>query len=181
MTYPTLSLTESQTFQALRTVLLTILPSGIEVIRAQDNRVPEPEGNDFVTMTPIHKARLGNNVSTYTDLFSTGGASTKALLQPTGVDIQLDVHGPNSSDNAQLITTLLKDQYATDQFALTGFDVAPLYTSEPRQIPFSDGEQQIEERWVIDVTIQSNPVVTISQQFASSISIVLEPVEKLPN
>lgn len=41
-------------------------------------------------------------------------------MQPTEVTVQLDVHGPNSSDNAQIITTLFRDDYAVEQFKTLG-------------------------------------------------------------
>lgn len=168
----TLSLTESQAITALRSFLLGILPDGTEVVRGQDNRVPEPQGDDFVTMTPIGRERLETNVDTYTDGYP-DAPSTKSILQPTKVTVQLDVHGPASADNAQIITTLFRDEYATDAFAASGFDVTPLYANDAHQMPFVNGEQQVEDRWVVDVVMQCNPVVGVPQQFASQIDVGL--------
>lgn len=95
-------------------------------------------------------------------------AGIQTLLQPTKVTMQLDVHGPNSADNAQVITTLFRDAYAIEQFKTSGFDVSPLYASDPKQVPFINGEQQYEERWTIDAIMQANPVMQVPQQFASS-------------
>jgi len=233
----TLSLTESQTIKALRSFLLSVLPAGIEVVRAQDNRVPEPVGPDFVTMTPTLRGRLETNVDTYEDVAFTGSiagntltvteisagaisvgaqllgnnlatntvvtalgtgtggigtytvtpsqsvssqimaAGTQMLLQPTQVTVQLDVHGPASADNTQIITTLFRDGYATSAFALSGFDVTPLYANDPHQMPFTNGEQQVEDRWVVDVVMQANPVLTVPQQFASSIEASVTSVQ----
>jgi hypothetical protein len=227
----TLNLTESNIFTAVRAYLLTVLPAGMEVVDGQDNRVPEPAGTDFVTMTPILRERLETNVDAYQDVaftasidgdtmtvtdvsvgsiavgaqllgnnlaansvvtaFGTGtggdgtytvspaqnvasqviAAGTSTLLQPVTVTIQLDVHGPCSADNTQIITTTWRDQYAVDQLALanSGYDLAPLYHSEPRQMPFENGEQQIEERWTFDLVLQANPIVTVPLQFASQL------------
>lgn len=224
-----LSLSEFETFQALGDFLTAILPPGVDVSRGQDNRVPEPIGSDFVTMTPIMRERLETNIDDYSDalfagsivddlltitdvafgslavgsiLFGTGivtgttvtafgtgsgglgtytvdppqtigpiaiAAGEKTLLQPTKVTIQLDVHGPASGDNAQIISTLFRDEYAVDQFAASGFDIAPLYVSDPRQIPFVSGEQQVELRWSIDACMQCNPVARLPQQFAGAL------------
>jgi len=100
-------------------------------------------------------------------------AGVSTLLQPIKVTIQLDIHGPASADNTQLITTTWRDEYAVDQLALTnsGFDLAPLYHSEPQQLPFLNAEQQIEERYVVDLVLQANPIVTVPQQFASALNI----------
>lgn len=228
---PTLSLTEVQTLTALRTYLLSVLPSGTEVIRGQDNRVAEPPGLNFVEMTPILRDRLGTNVDTYQDcaftgsisgttltvtamsigtisvgatLFGTGVAAnttitalgsgtggvgtytvstsqtvsseilacgSKSMLQPTRVTVQLDVHGPASGDYAAIITATFRDDYAVQSFLSSGFDVTPLYADNAHQVPFLNGEQQIEERYVIDVVMQTNPVVTVPQQFAAVVSI----------
>lgn len=233
----TLSLTESQTFTALRSFLLAILPAGTEIVRAQGNRVPEPQGSNFVVMTPIMRERIETNVDAYADTAFTGSiagatltvttmslgtiavgaqllgnnlaantvvtalgtgtggvgaytispsqtvtsqvmaAGVQTLLQPTKVTVQLDVHGPSSADNTQTITTLFRDQYAIDQFATSGFDVTPLYHSEPRQVPFIDAEQQYEDRWTVDVAMQANPIITVPQQFAAQLQSILNSIQ----
>ena len=167
---PTLSLTESQTCTALRAFLLNVLPSPVEVIRTQDNRVPVPSGPDYVTMTPMMLVRLETNVVTYGDPFpATPG--TRMDRKATQVTVQLDIYGPASADNAQIVATLLRSDYATDQFATSGFDVTPLYAGEPHQMPFSNGEQQVENRWTVDAVLQTNPIVTTGQEFASEVHI----------
>jgi hypothetical protein len=55
--------------------------------------------------------------------------------------------------------------------------VAPLYTTDPRQMPFFDGEQQTEERWVVEVALQVNPTVTLGQQFAGELTVIATPIE----
>lgn len=97
-------------------------------------------------------------------------AGTKAVAQPTQVTIQLDVHGPNSADNAQTISTLFRDAYATQFFADAGFDGAPFYADDPKQMPFVNENQQVENRWVIDAVMQSNSAITnLPQQFADQL------------
>lgn len=232
-----LSLTEVQTLTALRTFLLSILPFGIEVIRGQDNRVSEPQGVNFVEMTPILRSRLGTNVDTYQDcaftgsisgstltimamslgtvtvgatLFGTGvtagttitakgtgtggvgtytvsqsqtvvnevmACGSKNMMQPTEVRVQLDIHGPASGDNAAIITTAFRDEYAVESFLESGFDVAPLYADEGHQMPFLNGEQQIEQRYVVDCVMHCNPVVTVPQQFFATAAIGPKPID----
>src|SRR5471032_2050484 len=81
-----LSLTESQTLTALRSFLLGVLPSGIEVVDGLDNRVPEPVGPDFVTMTPMLRDRIETNTDTYSDCAFTGVISG-ATLTVTGISL----------------------------------------------------------------------------------------------
>jgi hypothetical protein len=225
-----LSLTQSQTFVVLGAFLREILPSGIPIVLGQENRVPEPEDENFVVVTPLLRTRLETNIDTYEDALFTGSiaddtltvtamqygalsvgstvfgvdvatgtrvtalgtgtggigtylvtpeqtvatpafmaAGSQNLMQPTQLTVQLDVHGPLSADNAQVIATMLRDPYAVDFFAAANADVAPLYTSDPRQMPFSNGEQQIEDRWLVEAQLQVNPSITVPQQFADAL------------
>lgn len=53
---------------ALRAFLLAVLPSGVEVIAAQQNRTAEPRSGDFVVMTPIRFRRIDTNIDTSADV-----------------------------------------------------------------------------------------------------------------
>jgi hypothetical protein len=158
----------SETIAALRAFLLSVLPLGVEVIRAQDNQVPQPLAADFVVMTIIGRARLATNTVTYDD-GGPGLAQERHALQPTQVTVQLDIHGPESSNTVQIISTLFRDGYGCDQFTASGFDVQPLFCSDPRQAPFLNESQQVESRWTIDAVMQANPVVTSPQEFAADL------------
>lgn len=228
---------QSEIFTALRSFLLGVLPSGVDVIRGQANRVPEPSGADFVIMTPLRQERIETNVDSYADcaftasisgttltvtslllgtiqvgnqifgtslaagtttitgtLSGSGGVGTytvslsqsapsqvmssggEIFLQPSEICVQLDVHGPNSQDNSQTITTLFRDDFGVQLFAASGFDVAPLYMGEARQVPFINENSQYEDRWVIEAHIQANCVISSAQQFASALAVTLKEV-----
>ena len=94
---------------------------------------------------------------------------TLSKMQETEVTIQADVHGPAAADNSARIATLFRDQFGVDAFAAQGVALAPLYTSDPRQMPFDNGEQQVEERWIIDLVMQANVTITTTGQFAASV------------
>jgi hypothetical protein len=102
---------------------------------------------------------------------------TAASIQPTEHVIQVDVHGPGSADNAQRISTLWFDQFSVTAFVNLGLDIAPLYATDPRQLAFANGEQQYEDRWSIDLHMQVNPIVTVTQQFADQAIAILKPIE----
>lgn len=106
-----------------------------------------------------------------------------SALQAVDAVIQIDVHGPNSSDNAQIITTTFRDDFAFQLFQQSGFDVAPLYADDPKQLPFINAEQQYEYRWVIEAHLQANQVVLgLPQQYASTITLNVESVTRVfPN
>lgn len=107
----------------------------------------------------------------------TMACGTLSVLQPVDITFQLDVHGPGSSDNAQIITTLWRDDYAVEFFNGSGVSAAPLYADDPRQIPFINAENQFEYRWVVEARLQANQSVTVGQQFAGQLQVSLINVE----
>jgi hypothetical protein len=104
-------------------------------------------------------------------------AGVKTAIAPTQFDIQLDIHGPASAQTAAIVSTLFRDEYATQYFDDNGIDAHPLYTSEPRQMPFINAEAQYEERWTLDVSLQVNQVVQVPQQFADKLAADLISVD----
>lgn len=104
-------------------------------------------------------------------------AGTAALLQPTEVVFQVDVYGPGSADNAQTISTTFRDEFAVDFFRNLNPLVSPLYADDPRQMPFEDDQQQVENRWMIEAKVQVNQAVTVPQQFADELKVTTIAVE----
>lgn len=98
----------------------------------------------------------------------------------TEVVFQLDIHGPQSPESAQMIATLLRDEWATDYFktAFPERTVQPLYVDDPRQTAFVDAEAQYEDRWTVDVHLQANPTISVLQQFAATVQVGLVPVDE---
>jgi hypothetical protein len=220
-----ISITETAVITVLRSFLLSLLPSGTEVIRSQVNRVPEPTSANFVTMTPLSRRRLSTNVTAYQDTtitasiagptmtvtntvgpgvigvgtfvfgpgvatgtMVTGGSAgvytvapsqavaseamaigTRTDFMDTEFTVQLDVHGPASTDNIQAIATVFRSEIACYYFAQSGLDMQPLYTSDPRQAAFTNGEAQYEDRWTIDAVMQINPIITTPQEFSDQL------------
>jgi hypothetical protein len=92
-------------------------------------------------------------------------------LAGTKWTVQLDVHGPNSMNNARVIETLFFSEVATDFFGATGLPIAPLYSGDPHQAPFVNAEQSVEYRWVVDVVMEIGVVVGTPQQFADEVKV----------
>lgn len=233
------SVTETQILTAVRSYLLSILPTTVEVIRAQVNRVSPPQSS-FVEMTPFLRKRLATNEDSNADIAfvgsiagtvltvtqvlagtisigqsltgtgitsattiialgtGTGGLGTytvqpsqtvaSTIIQAGSIDslmrtmgsIQLDVYGPDSADNSQIISTLWRSASAVAYFANptnAAFEIAPLYASDARQMPFITGSQQYQERWTLDLNLQVNPVVATPIQFASAVTVGLINVD----
>lgn len=104
-------------------------------------------------------------------------AGYKVATAPTQLDVQLDVHGPASGDNAQVLSTLLRDEYATAWFDASGLDLQALYANDPRQVPFVNAESQWEERWIVTASLQANLTVQVPQEFADTLHADLISVE----
>lgn len=94
-------------------------------------------------------------------------AGKAALTQKVQVLMQCDVHGPSSSDNAQIITTAFEDPIAERYFRPKETLISPLYADEPRQSPFLNGEDQYEFKWTVDLHLNAAQTVVFSQEFAS--------------
>lgn len=104
-----------------------------------------------------------------------GGAS---MMQSGEAVIQLDVHGPNGADNATKVSTLLRDDYGVRAFAALNSRVVPLYADDPRQMPFINENQQYEDRWIVEVHLQVNALVSgIPQEFADLLELEVINVE----
>lgn len=173
-----IDLTESSILTALRSYLLSILPNEVEIVRSQSNRVPSPAASDYVVMTPGLRERLETNRTNYSDQpLASPPVGTSSSEMSTKMTVQLDVHGPFSADNTQIIATLFRSQSSCDFFAATGFNMAPLYTSEPRQLNFETAERQNELRWIVDVVLQINPIITQAQDFADKLTVGVHSVD----
>lgn len=175
-----ITLTETQTVTALRAVLLGVLAPEVEIVKGQINRVPEPLAGDFAVLTPMFRARLSTNVDTFTDEpTASPPIGRRNSLIPMQLTIQIDIHGPSSADNATIISAVLRDEYATKAFEASGLEVQTIYAEDPRQMPFLNGEQQIEWRWTVDAQLQVNPVVRTPQDFADVVEATLIEVDGL--
>jgi hypothetical protein len=105
-------------------------------------------------------------------------AGSMGMMQETEYVMQIDVHGPNSSDNAQVVSTLLRSSFANDALDPTG--VSPLYCEDPKQMPFMPASDQYEDRWTIDAHFQIDPVIVAPQQFSDRLSVELYNVDQPP-
>jgi hypothetical protein len=163
----TLSATESQALTALRMFLLqTVCPAGCEVVQGQQNRVAIPPGPDWVVMTPILRVRLATNVDEYTNGNPDG---IRAVAASTRLDVQCNFYGPRASDTVQIFTTLFRSEVGVNAFLPSG--VAPLYTSEPRNMSFVNDSSQYESGWSADASLNFVPVVSVPQDFTQDVEV----------
>lgn len=103
----------------------------------------------------------------------TMAAGIETLLQPVEAHIQLDIFGPNSWNNADIVSTVFRDERGVLLFAsgdppVSGA-ITPLYVEDPRQMPFIDENQQYEDRWVVELHLEVNQTLNLPQEFASAL------------
>ena len=162
------SITQEQAMTALRALLLLVVPSGTEVVQGQVNRVPMPQGKNWCAITPTRRVAMATNERAAipsTDPAPAAGRTDIGLS--TRLDVQVDVYGPASAETTQTMVTVFRDTWAADQLAASG--LAPLYCTEPAQMPLVAGEQQYLERWTFEAAMHGNIVTPVSTQFADTI------------
>jgi hypothetical protein len=98
-------------------------------------------------------------------------AGTRSDQVGTEWTVQLDVHGPNSLNNVNVIETLFRSDYGVDFLAATGFWIAPLHIDTAGQMPFENAEGEVEYRWVMEAHLEIVPIVTTPQQFADHVQV----------
>ena len=169
----TIDLTEQAVFVGLRAFVLDVLPlPANQVVKGQQNRVPMPTGPNFVVLTPTGRAQLATTARTYEPTDDPAPAvGQRGTQRQTRLDIQIDVYGPTAAENVQIVSTLLRDAYGCD--FLRSRKVQPLYCNDPRQLPLVTGEQQYLQRWMLGATLQFNPTVSTSQEFADIVDVTL--------
>lgn len=128
----------------------------VAVTRGQINLVPMPS-TAFINMQAMVSGRLSTNEDSWTD-------STQITQQSTKVKMHLDFYGPLSHDWATIIEALWRDTVGCNALAPT---CAPLYSDEPIQSALVNGEENYEDRWVLECFLQYNPTITTPQQSAA--------------
>lgn len=164
--------TESDVFTALGNFILAV--TGLDTNQAQENRVPEPAAENYDVMNVVRWPRLGTNFVTYDPV-----TQQKTIMQPSECVVQVDIHGPISTNFNNLLSTLFRDEFGTEFFADYP-NISPLYVDDPIQTPFNNDQQQIEDRWVIVFHLQVNLFVTTPQQSAVELEVDLYNVDQPP-
>lgn len=140
-----------------------------QVVQGYQNRVAMPKGA-FVLMTAINKKRLATNVDNYAETTDAAPAPGPVTAQQSQqITVQLDVYGPQASDWADILTTLLRDNVGCEALAPA---CAPLYADDPIRAPLTDAEFEYDDRWIVSAVIEYDPIVTTAQTYAT----VLGPV-----
>ncbi|WP_239641926.1 phage neck terminator protein [Edwardsiella tarda] len=143
--------------------------------QAQANRTSMPKGQ-FCILTPLRFERLSTTRSINQD---TGEPSTSAMgwTEVRRADIQVDIYGSGAGDRAVTLETVFASGYAYDQIKAIDARVAPLYSTAAIQAPMIDAEQQWQERWTLDVSLQVHMTASFPQDYFDKAEIKAEPVD----
>lgn len=165
----TIDITETVVFTVLRAFIQDLLGSTFPVVQGQDNRVPEPAEGDFIVFVGMTRNRLSTNVETWD--VSNPSPTSVANQETIDAVVRIDVHGDDGADNAQKIETMFRSNYAIDFFGRSGYAIAPLYADEPQQMPFINASEQYENRWIVTLHLQADPIISTPQQFADIVTV----------
>lgn len=167
-----ISVTESMLHDALRTFLMGLV--SCPVMQSQQNRGAMPTG-DFILMTGLNAPGLSTDKTTFIPGQTNPGNETHS--RSTQWNVQIDCYGPNAANLAALIATTFKTDYAAAQLALTAIELQPLYANDPHQMTIVNAEGQYEPRWIVEIALQYNPVVTLPQDFAIGLTVIPAEVD----
>ncbi len=163
----TLVNTQSDVFTALFAYLQGLFP-GVPIIRGLDNNVPMPN-TDSIELTPLYEKRLSTNVRSYDP---DNGIVT--LRMGTEYTIQVDCFGSTANYRATVIALLWRDDAAVSQFP---DGITPLYADDPRQIQFQNDQNQYEERWMVEIKLQYNALVSMPYESAQALNLAINRLD----
>lgn len=120
------------------------------------NRVPLPKEKNYCIITVYNMNRLGTPIEKY-------NASAKAyyITQHFQANVQIDFYGEDSRENANIMVTVSRTMSGANY--LSGYNIQPLYCEEARRIVNTTGERQYEDRYMADLNIEFDGVVSVTQ------------------
>ena len=153
------SITVDQVIEAVGAFIQPFVGSGVQIIRAQVNRVSPPNG-PFVELTEVIQSDIQYPLSWYDSTASQGN-----ILSPKRIAIQADFYGPSSGDWCSVVKSAIRTPWGVSQFPS---GIAPLYTDDGHEAPLITGEDQYLRRWALTIMLQYNPVVSVPVTVSTS-------------
>lgn len=140
----------------------------VVVTRGQINLVPMPN-SAFINMQLFTQGRVRTNQHTFTS------DQQMHVEVGTKVKVRLDFYGPLAQDWSKAVGGLWRDDYGCAFLASVG---APLYEGDAMQSALVNGEEQYEDRWIMELFLQYNPVITVPQQSATTLKVGVHNVDE---
>lgn len=163
--------TQSNAMAQMRSFLLAVLPAGVEVLQAQPNRVPEPQGANFVLMTPRALGRLRTNVDRYQDARFVGSIAGSTM---TITAVDPDLAGRLAVGSVVFGAGLAAGTKVTGLGTGTGgvgtYAVAPVQTIASR--PLSAGVMTVEQgqQVTVQMDFHADPAADVSGDMATTVA-----------
>lgn len=152
-----ISFQDHEAYKAIGQFIGKILPD-VDVVVGQENRVPVPKEN-FCIINFAGRKYHSMNRHAYTD---EDGNKEQAISRSTELIVSVDFYGTSSGENAHQFCTAFNDEYA---YSSMPADIKPLKSTDPVQIAFHTPENQYEERWRLECSLQLGQVVSVNQEF----------------
>ena len=146
---------------ALAAFVGPFVPNG-ELVRAQQNRVSQ-----IPAIGVVFTELMTVDLETPTLKFANGEYT---ISTPKRLDVQLDFYGELADDQCNAVKTAYRTFWSTDQFPAW---IKPMYCSDGVQGPFISGESQYSNRWILTVSLHFNSTLTVPQDSANQISILV--------
>ncbi len=147
----TISPTEADIQSALRSFCLSVLPVGVDVIEAQQNRVPEPQASSFVVLTPMRRVRLATNLHVEADCsFTASMAGPTMTVTELGTNNQAAIAVGASVVGPGVPLAVILAQTGGTPGGLGTYTVTPSYTAGPGT--FAAGQLSVVE--MVETAIQ---------------------------
>ena len=108
----------------------------------------------------------------------TMSAGAKQMFMSEEWTVQVDFFSPDylSGDFARTVSIALRDEFGTSFFSALApplNNVSPLFADDPRMTSFVDAESQFEWRFTLEVHLQVDETVSVSQTYSDSVAIEL--------
>lgn len=168
-------------FFCLRSFLLDHVPV-TSCRQAQLNNTAMPKGN-FIIMTPLGTSGLSTDLTTY-QYDPDSGISQETHTRVTEWRCQLDFYGTSSQENADIIATITRSEYACDWFrdfahnsSGNGVVISPIACTDPKQTSMINGEDQWQDRWTCEFHAQIPINVLVPQSFMTNASVNAKSVD----
>ena len=123
-----------------------------EIIRGNVNRTPMPNGS-FIALTELRTKALNKPIEYYSDF-------TAVLNEHNKIDIRVDFYGWDLAETARAIHSSFRTIWTVDKFPS---NIVPLLCSEPKKINIINAEEQYEQRWYMEMSLQYNPDINVPQ------------------
>lgn len=151
----------------LRQFILDTLPDAtpVQVVRDTQNFAALPK--DAITIAFLFDSEMDYS-STYYD----PAEELAAVHNSVEARVQLSFYGEAAPKRSRIIAQLWRNFYACDRLQLC----KPLYVQSRQRQPYINESNQYENRYILDLALQYNPVVTHTQDFAESAEIDIQPI-----